>query len=104
MVKCKNCKHLRTMYEIGKGKEKEYKWCPVISDSPDIECKRNCNYYECMTNADRIRSMTDEELAEWMHETIYNEGESLFLCDETPSNNCSECEKCYLAWLKTEIK
>ena len=27
--------------------------------------ERNCEHYKAMTNADRIRSMTDEELAKW---------------------------------------
>lgn len=32
------------------------------------ECDKNCYYNtrQVMTNADRIRAMTDEELAEWI--------------------------------------
>ena len=49
------------------------------------------------SNADRIRSMTDEELAEFM-----NNG-----CDViSPSENCVkafyECKQCWLDWLKQE--
>jgi len=34
----------------------------------DGECEKNCYYNtrEVKTNADRIRAMTDEELAEWL--------------------------------------
>ena len=35
-------------------------------DSPDPDMVRDCQYYRGMTNADRIRSMTDEELAGYL--------------------------------------
>ena len=41
-------------------------WCEKIVDSPDPEKARDCNYFREMTNADRIRSMSDEELAEFL--------------------------------------
>ena len=52
-----------------------------------------------MTNADRIRAMTDEELAE-------------FLCcpqSVCPVDDCEECyddkcQKCVLKWLKKEAE
>ena len=43
-------------------------WMPLpepYKESEDME--RNCEHYAPMTNADRIRSMTDEELAEWFN-------------------------------------
>lgn len=42
-------------------------WCPNINDCPDIEIDRECDKYKGITNADRIRNMTNEELAEWLH-------------------------------------
>lgn len=54
------------------------------------------------TNADRIRSMTDEELAEIL---------SSYCVDKSLFNKCSlryilsdenVCKKCYLEWLKSE--
>ena len=50
------------------------------------------------TNADRIRSMSDEELAE-----------QLATYDSCPSSkferNCTNvCEACWLAWLKAEVE
>lgn len=61
MAKCKNCKNLYNLSDeddviIGK-------WCPKINDSPHLDIERDCDHYSPMTNADRIRSMTDNELA-----------------------------------------
>lgn len=41
-------------------------WCGNIADSPDLDIERDCDHYSPMTNADRIRSMTDEELADFL--------------------------------------
>lgn len=49
------------------------------------------------TNADRIRSMTDEELAEWianLHCPHY----------EDDDYTCDDCEECWIDWLKQEAK
>ena len=53
-IKCRSCFFYRN------------EWCEKIVDSPDPEEARDCNYFREMTNADRIRSMTDEELAEFL--------------------------------------
>lgn len=56
-----------------------------------------------MTNADRIRSMTDEELADLL-DNIESNGISavnndyLFDC----CNEKANCDKCYLEWLRSE--
>lgn len=42
-------------------------------DSPDQDMQRDCQYFCEKTNADRIRSMTGDELNELFHE-IYNAG------------------------------
>ena len=41
-------------------------WCEKVIDSPDPDMQRDCQYFWEKTNADRIRSMTDEELALWI--------------------------------------
>ena len=41
-------------------------WCEKVIDSPDQDMPRDCHYFCEKTNADRVRSMTDEELAENM--------------------------------------
>ena len=50
-IKCRNCFFYRN------------EWCEKIVDSPDPEEARDCAYFREMTNADKIRSMSDEELA-----------------------------------------
>ena len=53
-IKCRSCFFYRN------------EWCEKIVDSPDPEEVRDCTYFREMTNADRIRAMTDEELAEFL--------------------------------------
>ena len=50
-IKCRSCFFYRN------------EWCEKIVDSPDPEEVRDCAYFREMTNADKIRSMSDEELA-----------------------------------------
>ena len=38
-------------------------WCEKVIDSPDPDMKRDCQHFREKTNSDRIRSMSDEELA-----------------------------------------
>lgn len=64
MAKCKNCKGLIDWIDedgIFSGK-----FCPKKNDFPDTDMERSCNYYKTMSQANRIRSMTDEELAEFL--------------------------------------
>jgi hypothetical protein len=58
MAKCKNCNNL---YNLS-----DEEWCPKINDSPHLDIERDCENYAPMTNADRIRSMTDDELADFL--------------------------------------
>ena len=53
-VVCKKCKNLVN------------DWCEKVIDSPDPDMQRDCQYFWEKTNADKIRSMTDEELALWI--------------------------------------
>ena len=55
-VKCRNCNNYRNT------------WCEMVIDSPDPDMVRDCRHFWEKTNADRIRAMSDEELAEWMAE------------------------------------
>ena len=48
-------------------------WCEKMIDSPDPDMQRDCQQFCEKTNADRIRSMTDDELNELFHE-IYDAG------------------------------
>ena len=53
-IYCKNCVHLRN------------DWCQKAVDSPDPDMERDCYYSKASTNADRIRAMSDDELAEFL--------------------------------------
>lgn len=55
-----------------------------------------CSEYEPLTNAVRIRAMTDEELADYLYSIS-------FAC---PPVNCEGdgCELCWLDWLKQDAE
>lgn len=61
MAKCKNCSNLKKQIDWMSGIR--YPWCYEINDRPDIETERECSKYCGKTNGDKIRRMTDEELA-----------------------------------------
>ena len=59
-MKCRNCVNFKS------------EWCEKVNDSPDPDLERDCQYFKQKTNADRIRAMTDEELAEFLESTHSN--------------------------------
>ena len=112
MAKCKNCNNLYNLSDdndviVGK-------WCPKVNDSPHVEIERECEYYKRMTQADRIRSMSDEELAEFMA----NKGGYIACCQCDFFNHDEEkcespsgwiCTKGYAEalihkWLQSEVE
>lgn len=59
------------------------------------------------TNADRIRAMDDSELAEFLKNTVWQNGANLFDCKEYLQECCvGHCEQCnaYLKWLQSEAQ
>lgn len=94
MSKCKNCANLCN------------DWCDKVSDSPDENMDRECVHFRQITNADRIRSMSDEELAvKISHQSISS------LCDIVCGRDCKafpilnktsqqRCVEIVLDWLK----
>lgn len=73
----------------------------------------NCYYWtdsmfeDAMTNADKIRNMSDEELAEFLRTASWEEGNNMFTCDGIPKDVCEEndCELCkgFLWWLQQPV-
>ena len=63
-MKCRNCKHPRWAEEYP-GRP-FFGWCDEVNDSPDMDVERECKCFEPATNADRIRAMSDEELAKYL--------------------------------------
>ena len=90
-IKCRNCFFYRN------------EWCEKIVDSPDPEKARDCNYFRDMTNADRIRSMTDEDLVNFLmrlmgHAQCFAEG--IFPYHPCPQNH--NCKQCGIDWLQQQ--
>ena len=75
--------------------------CPLVSCDDVVMVHKSDIRLLPTTNADRIRSMTDEELVHWIVEmkiTGCPEDQfSTMWCDDM------SCVDCWLGWLKTEI-
>mgnify|MGYP004651498131 CR=1 FL=1 len=90
MVRCINCKHL----------ERDG-WCGQVADSPHEELDRRCDFFKKCTNGDRIRRMTDEELAKFLCNIAVNPGRGMCeLC--IAASNCRAGHNGFLDWLKEE--
>lgn len=109
MAKCKNCINLvDAAVNISSDGEHNFKWCHIKDDCPDTEIERECDYYEVMTQADRIRNMTDEELTEMIGLIT----EELPECTRCPVSNfdiCNgvnfvSCERSVEKWLQSPVE
>lgn len=67
--------------------------CPV--------CGKPSTIGKPQTNADRIRSMTDEELADWLG--VYCNGQTAQEAGKPCVSGMGSCEECWLDWLKQEV-
>ena len=78
----------------------------LFEDLFDIVKSKNNNEHSAITNADRIRAMTDEELANFL-DIISKAG---ILSQYTVPCNCclkdktTECDNCWKEWLKLEAE
>lgn len=93
-MKCKNCVRHVHLNDDGERTIGTPNWCFYLSDSPYEELERDCKAFKRSTNADRIRAMTDKELAEWLsrHLAVRREYD----------NNCKRTTA-WLDWLKQEV-
>lgn len=111
-MKCKNCKNLHILTDL--KNEVIGKWCPNINDCPDIEIERECEYCDTMTNADKIRNMSNEELAEWLHNMtqFFNDDDkdeldpmiSIFDLDKECEVEVRDSYGDLLEWLQKEVE
>ena len=90
MAKCKNCNNLYNLSDendvvVGK-------LCPKINDSPDIDMERECEHFKRMTQADRIRSMSDEELAYFIRELNERCLAGAGMVDCSNNTDCIDCK------------
>ena len=78
-------------------------WCEKVIDSPDPDMQRDCQHFCEKTNADRIRAMSDEELAKHLSDICWDchfctehwrlDNEPLMRvekCDEKCAEHCLE--------------
>ena len=65
--------------------------CPICGSDMRVDSD--------MTNADRIRSMSDEELAKWYFEEFFPEAP---YCDKPECFADNDCVVCLIDWLKQE--
>ncbi len=103
-MKCLNCKNL------GWGEEypgkKFFGWCKEVRDAPELDRERECEHFVQATNADDIRRMSDEELADLL--AIWN------FCSYACPQQCSDkpfggkgpenCKEQALRWLRQPAK
>lgn len=88
----------------------------VLAEDSGYEIEEDDGYFlwtdsmfeDAMTNADKIRNMRDEELADFLKETVISCRENLFLCRE-----CNKYGKCstalkdctnFITWLQSTKK
>ena len=101
MSKCRYCKLCGWAND---GDKDFFGWCELRLDSYDIDEPRDCPDYIRASNADRIRAMSDEELAIWLAEWS-------FCADACPASTneveeaigycCpSNCKEQALTWLQ----
>lgn len=75
-------------------------WCEKVIDSPDPDMQRDCQHFREKTNADRIRSMSDEELADILWKT----GRNYRAVCADPVVDYNEHRDHLIAWLQQPSK
>ena len=94
MVSCKSCKK--------KDKREYADDCFACDNGDQWEAKRHRSPNKPQTNADRIRAMSDEELAEFMRP--WDSGCPRWKENPLPCSDWDNCGECWLKWLKEEVK
>ena len=97
---------------MGENIERKTSKCPFCGDEVDlfifyngeiVGCKHCGVHITKHTNADRIRAMTDEELAHFISEDYYVPHCPISgLC--LVEGEHEGCEECWLIWLKQECE
>lgn len=87
------------VYRTDDGICKKFSVNGVLSECVDGPCPD-----EVMTNADRIRSMSDEELAQWLTYPVCAYADCYKRCPALPENNRAKCDENILEWLQQPTK
>ncbi len=85
------------------------KGCKYEHCSPESKecqgCKQNAvDKYTRMTQADHIRSMSDEELAEFIRELNESCLAGAGMVDCSRNEDCKNCKGILLEWLQSEVE
>jgi len=90
------------------------RWYPCIYCTEDLHCTKysddDCESWcvlgpctaETPSNGDKIRRMTDEELADWLG--VYCNGQTAQEVGKPCVSDMGSCEECWLDWLRQEAK
>ena len=71
------------------------KYCKTDCALKGEDCTKDCNGYIAMTNADRIRSMSDEELAKFIVDEV------CLYCQTYRTEECyNKCISAQAEWFK----
>lgn len=93
---CRNCKHDK--FAVDEMDGAQFHWCKKYYDSYDDSKANGCEAYEPKTNADKIRNMTDEELAKFFFEPNQEFCRKCkYLCSDCDGLYCEEAMN---EWLK----
>lgn len=100
-MKCRNCKH--NGFRVDEDGT-QFSWCDARNDNLDIDAERECAAFAQASNAERVRAMTDTELAEFMNHGACPPGEDVSerCCDEDGGSVPDMCNLCWLNWLQQE--
>ena len=98
MEKIKIIIHLETEDDTIGIKESFAADCEKYGDVRWIEVEEES---QAMTNFDRIKAMSIDELAKFIPDWSYTKA---CKCDELPYAQCNyECDKCVKEWLESEV-
>lgn len=113
MAKCKNCTKCLMGEAVFIHGARVYPFCGVDGEEVEnLDEDKECIDFECMTNADRIRSMTDDELANFLYrfndidekvKFCTNKKVCIDLLDKGDTLHDEWCKDCLLEWLRSEV-
>lgn len=90
---------------------KDKDWCDTCKEPWASERCNTCKYgwgkennYTPMTNADRIRGMSDEELAHLLHDHSCSLCPLNYKCDGRVEVGRKKCKEYWLRWLKAPVE
>ena len=78
--------------------------CKIQRSNPICNSCRGFNKFIPMTQADRIRSMSDEELAEFLSESTNCDCCNIQCPDKLNCPSMSSCYCRHLEWLQSEVE